>query len=122
MLFLARSVDGFGLYGVLTPVIRVCKSHEIYDSFYIYFAFQTAICGPLERTELFIWPISYLVLVTCTIYLCVWVYWKGVHPFSVLTICNHFPICLEKKSKEHWDAISRVLRYLKGTKNHGLDY
>jgi hypothetical protein len=81
MLFLAGSADEFGPYGVLTPVIRVCKSLEIYDSSCISFAFQTAICGPLERTELFIWPISYFV--TCTVFFCVWVYCRGAHPFSV---------------------------------------
>jgi hypothetical protein len=83
MLFLDKSANGFGPRGVLTPVIRVCKSHEIYDSSYMSFAFQTAICGSLERTGLFIWPISYFVLVTYTIYLCVWVYCRGAHPFLV---------------------------------------
>jgi hypothetical protein len=86
MLFLAGSADGFGPHGVLTPVIRVCKSHEIYDSSCISFAFQTAICGPLERTGLFIWPISYFVLVTCTVFICVWVYCRGAHPFSLVTL------------------------------------
>ena len=83
MLFLAGSADGFGPHGVLTLVIRVCKSHEIYDSSCISFAFQTVICGPLEMTGLFIWPISCFVLVTCTIFICVWVYCKGAHPFLV---------------------------------------
>jgi hypothetical protein len=79
MLFLARSADDFGPHGVLTPVITVCKSHEIYDSSYISFAFQTALCGPLERTVLFIWPIFYFVLVTCTVYFCVSVYCRGAY-------------------------------------------
>jgi hypothetical protein len=83
MLFLAGSADGFGPHGVLTPVIRVCKSHEIYDSSCISFTFQITICGPLERTELFIWLISYFVLVTCTVFICVLVYCRRVHSFSV---------------------------------------
>jgi hypothetical protein len=55
---------GLDLMGFLH--IRICKLFEIYDSSCISFAFQTAICGPLERTGLFIWPISYFV--TCIVF------------------------------------------------------
>jgi hypothetical protein len=67
------SANEFGLYGIFTPIIKVCKFHEVYDSFYTSFAFKTTLRGPLEITRLIIWPISYFVPVIYTIDLCVWV-------------------------------------------------
>jgi hypothetical protein len=46
MLFLAGSADGFGPYGVLTPIIRVCKSLEIYDSSCIFLPFKPLYAVP----------------------------------------------------------------------------
>jgi hypothetical protein len=40
MLFFVGSADEFRSYGVLTHVIRVCKPHEVYDSFCTSFAFE----------------------------------------------------------------------------------
>jgi hypothetical protein len=75
------SANEFGFHGIFTPIIRVCKSHEVYDSSYTSFAFKTTLCGPLERTRLIIWPISYFVPVTCTVDLCVWVYCRRALTF-----------------------------------------
>jgi hypothetical protein len=61
---------GLDLMGVYT-VIRVCKPFEVHDSSCTHFAFKTALCGPLERTELIILPISYFVSITCTVNFCV---------------------------------------------------
>jgi hypothetical protein len=81
-LFLGGSADGFGPHEVLTPVIRVYEPLEVCDSSCAPFAFETALCGPFERTGSFIWPISYC-FVTCTVIFRFWVCCRGAHPFSV---------------------------------------
>jgi hypothetical protein len=67
MLFYARGANGFGPHGVLTPIIRVYKPLKVYDSSNTPSVFKTILCGPLERTELIIWLISYFVSVTYTV-------------------------------------------------------
>jgi hypothetical protein len=59
MSFCARGADGFGPHGVLTPIIRVYKPLEVYEFSCTPLAFKTALCGPLKRTKLIIWPIFY---------------------------------------------------------------
>ena len=80
MLFFVRSVDGFGPHVVLIPIIKVCKSHEVYNSYYTSFAFKIALCVSLKRTGLIIWLISYFV---CIVYFCIWISCRGAHPFLV---------------------------------------
>ena len=54
MLLFAVRANEFGLRGVFTLIIKVCKSHEIYDSSYTFFAFKITLCDPLERIRLII--------------------------------------------------------------------
>jgi len=63
-LLLGGSADGFGPHEVLTPVIRVYEPLEVCDSSCAPFAFETALCGPFERTGSFICPISYCFVLT----------------------------------------------------------
>jgi hypothetical protein len=82
-MFCTGSVDEFGPHEVFTPIIRICKPLQVYDSSYNPLAFKIALCSPLKRTELIILHISYFVTITRTIIFCVWVYCRGAHPFSV---------------------------------------
>jgi hypothetical protein len=83
LMFCTGSADEFGPHEVFTPVIRIYKSLQVYDSSYNPLAFKIALCGPLERIELIILPISYFVTITYIIIFCVWVYCRGAHSFSV---------------------------------------
>ena len=70
-------------FEVLTLIIRVCESIEAYDSSCTHLAFKIALCGLLERTEPFIWHISYFDSFTCIVIFCAWVCGRGAYPFLV---------------------------------------
>ena len=38
--------------------------------------------------------------------------------FSIANVSAH----LSSYTREHWEAVKRILRYVKGTKSHGLEY
>jgi hypothetical protein len=63
MLFRVGAVVEFESLEVLTYVIRVYDTLKVCHSSYAPFTFIIALCGLLERTEPFIWPINFLLLV-----------------------------------------------------------